>query len=73
MTTRKYSSIAQETTLTSALGSGASTMVVASSTALLSGISLSGSETFTVVIDPDTALDEIVDVIVPSSVSRYPL
>ena len=62
MTTRKYSSIAQETTLTSALGSGDSTMVVASATALLSGITLTGTQTFTVVIDPDTALEEIVDV-----------
>ena len=67
MTTRRYSSIAQETTLTSALGSGDSTMVVASGSALLSGISLSGTDTFTVVIDPDTALEEIVDVIYPSS------
>ena len=67
MTTRRYSSISQETTLTSALGSGDSTMVVASAAALLTGITLTGTDTFTVVIDPDTALEEIVDVIYPSS------
>jgi len=73
MTVRKYSSTSQETTLTSALGSGASTMVVGSSTALLSGITLSAGETFTVVIDPDTALEEIVDVIYPSSTGSLTL
>ena len=68
MTTRKYSSVSQETTLTSALNSSATTMVVGSSLALLNGINpLSAGETFTVVIDPDTALEEIVDVIYPSS------
>jgi hypothetical protein len=73
MTVRKYSSTSQETTLTSALGSGASTMVVGSSTALLSGITLSAGDTFTVVIDPDTALEEIVDVIAPSSTGSLTL
>jgi hypothetical protein len=73
MTIRKYSSISQETTLTSALDSSATTMVVGSATALLSGISLSAGETFTVVIDPDTALEEIVDVIAPSSTSSNTL
>jgi hypothetical protein len=73
MTVRKYSSISQETTLTSALSSGASTMVVGSSTALLSGITLTAGETFTVVIDPDTALEEIVDVISPSSTGSLTL
>jgi hypothetical protein len=67
MTTRRYSSVSQETTLLSSLGSGDSTMVVASAAALLTGVSLSGTNTFTVVIDPDTALEEIVDVIYPSS------
>jgi hypothetical protein len=72
MTTRLYSSTSQETTLTSALaaGSGNTTMVVASSTALLAGKipgNTTPKETFTVVIDPDTALEEIVDVIYPSS------
>jgi hypothetical protein len=67
MTVRKYSSTSQETTLTSALTSSASTMVVGSATALLGGITLATGETFTVVIDPDTALEEIVDVIPPSA------
>jgi len=72
MTTRKYSSVSQETTLTSALNSSATTMVVASSTALLGGITLSNTsplETFVVVIDPDTALEEIVEVTYPSASS----
>jgi hypothetical protein len=48
-------------------------MVVNSATALLSGITLVSGQTFTVVIDPDTALEEIVDVIYPSSVSSTTL
>ena len=67
MTVRKYSSVSQETNLTSALNSSATTMVVNSATALLGGITLATGETFTVVIDPDTALEEIVDVIPPSA------
>jgi hypothetical protein len=67
MTVRKYSSISQETNLTSALSSGASTMVVNSASALFGGIALASGNTFTVVIDPDTALEEIVDVIYPSA------
>ena len=62
MTTRKYSSRSQQTTLTSAITAGATTMVVGSATALLGGATVSSTETFTVVIDPDTALEEIVDV-----------
>ena len=73
MTVRRYSSISQETTLTSALNSSATTMVVGSSSALLSGITLAAGETFTIVIDPDTALEEIVDVIAPSSVDSNTL
>jgi hypothetical protein len=45
-------------------------MVVGSATALMSGIipgNTSPLETFTVVIDPDTALEEIVDVTYPST------
>jgi hypothetical protein len=45
-------------------------MVVASSTAVLGGITLSNTsplETFILVIDPDTALEEIVEVTYPSS------
>jgi hypothetical protein len=72
MTTRKYSSTSQETTLTTALAAGSvnTTMVVGSASALLSGITPANTsplETFTVVIDPDTALEEIVDVVYPSA------
>jgi hypothetical protein len=70
MTTRKYSSVSQETTLTAALNSSATSMIVASSTAILGGITLADTsplETFVVVIDPDTALEEIVEVTFPSS------
>jgi len=76
MTVRKYSSVSQETTLTSALNSSATTMVVASSTAVLGGITLSNTsplETFVLVIDPDTALEEIVEVTHPSSSSSNTL
>jgi hypothetical protein len=76
MTVRKYSSVSQETTLTSALNSTATTMVVGSSTALLGGISVGNTsplETFAVVIDPDTALEEIVYVTHPSSSSSNTL
>jgi hypothetical protein len=62
MTTRKYSSRSQQTTLTSAVTAGAVTMVVGSGSALLGGATITGTERFTVVIDPDTALEEIVDV-----------
>jgi hypothetical protein len=70
MTTRLYSSTSQETTLTSALNSSATTMVVASASGLFSTITpgnTSPLETFTVVIDPDTALEEIVDITYPST------
>lgn len=67
MTVRKYSSTSQETNLTSALNSSATTMVVNSASALLTSITPAAGETFTVVIDPDTALEEIVDVITPSA------
>lgn len=61
MTTRNYSSRSQQTTLTSAVTSGASTMVVASGPALLGGVTIPAGTTFTIVIDPDTAIEEIVD------------
>ena len=60
MTVRKYSSTSQEVTLVSALSNVATTMVV-SSASILSGITPAAGETFTVVIDPDTSLEEIVD------------
>ena len=70
MTTRLYSSTSQETTLTAPLNSSATTMVVASATGLFASITpgnTSPLETFTVVLDPDTALEEIVDVTYPST------
>ena len=67
MTTRKYLSTSQETTLTSAMNSAQTTMVVNSAAGLLGSITPAAGETFTVVIDPDTSLEEIVDVITPSS------
>ena len=67
MTTRKYSSRSQQTTLTGTLTSGATSATVVSATALLGGITISAGETFTAVIDPDTALEEIVDVTAVSS------
>ena len=62
MTTRKYSSRSQQTTLASALNSSDTSATVVSGTSLLGGVTVSAGETFTVVIDPDTALEEIVDV-----------
>jgi hypothetical protein len=62
MTTRKYSSRSQQTTLTSAITASATTMVVGSATSLMGGATVTGTERFTVVIDPDTALEEIVDI-----------
>ena len=70
MTTRLYSSTSQETTLTAPINGSATTMVVASASGLLASITpgnTSPLETFTVVIDPDTALEEIVDVTYPSA------
>ena len=68
MTVRKYSSISQETSLTSALNSTATTMVV-NSAAVLGNITPAAGERFTLVIDPDTALEEIVYATSPSSPS----
>lgn len=62
MTTRKYSSRSQQTTLSGALTSSATTTTVVSGSSLAGGVTISAGETFTVVIDPDTALEEIVDV-----------
>ena len=69
MTVRKYSSRAQQTTLASAITSTASSMTVVSGggAKLMGGKTLTGSETYTVVIDPDTSLEEILDVTVYSS------
>jgi len=62
MTTRKYSSRAQQTTLSSGITSGDTTMTVGSGANLMGGKTPVVGETYTVVIDPDTALEEIVDV-----------
>ncbi len=67
MTIRKYSSRSQQTTLTTALTSTGTTANVVSGSSLLGGATISLGETFTVVIDPDTALEEIVDVTVVST------
>lgn len=61
MTIRKYSSRSQQTTLTGAITSGATSMVVVSGSALLGGVTIPAGTTFTLVIDVDTALEEIVD------------
>ena len=62
MTTRKYSSRAQQSTLTSGISSADTTMVVGSGTNLMGGKTPTSIQTYTVVIDPDTALEEVVDV-----------
>ena len=65
MTTRNYSSRAQQTTLSGAVNASATSITVGSASNLLGGVtgaSLSVTSTFTIVIDPDTALEEIVDV-----------
>ena len=62
MTTRKYSSRSQSTTLASAITSSSSSITVVSATSVLGGITIAAGETFTIVIDPDTALEEIVDI-----------
>jgi len=62
MTTRKYSSRAQQTTLSSGITSGDVSMTVGSGANLMGGKTPAVGETYTVVIDPDTAVEEIVDV-----------
>jgi hypothetical protein len=62
MTVRKYSSRAQQTTLSSPITATASTMTVVNGASVMGGKTLTGTQTYTVVIDPDTALEEIVDV-----------
>ena len=63
MTVRKYSSVSQQTTLSNNITSTATSIPVVSATTLLGGITLAANEAFTVVIDPDTSLEEIVDVV----------
>ena len=62
MTVRKYSSRSQQTTLSSAISASDTTMTVGSGSALMGGKTPTSAQTYTVVIDPDTALEEIVDV-----------
>ena len=62
MTIRKYSSKAQQTTLSSGINSTVTTMTVGNGANLMGGKTPNVGETYTVVIDPDTALEEIVDV-----------
>jgi hypothetical protein len=62
MTTRKYSSRAQQTTLSSPITDIATSMTVGNGANLMGGRTPAVGETYTVVIDPDTALEEIVDV-----------
>ncbi len=61
MTTRQYSSRSQQSTLTGTITAGATTITVVSGTALLGGVSIPAGRTFTLVIDPDTALEVIDD------------
>ena len=67
MTTRKYTSRSQQTTLSSAVTSGATVIPVTNASTLFSGTTISAGQTFTIVIDPDTALEEICDVTAASS------
>ena len=62
MTTRKYSSRSQQSTLAAGITDTATSCTVVSGSALLGGATVPAGTTFTVVIDPDTALEEIVDV-----------
>jgi len=64
MTVRKYSSRAQQTTLSAPITSTATTMSVVNGASLMGGKTLTSTQTYTVVIDPDTALEEIVDITV---------
>ena len=61
MTTRQYSSRSQQSTLTGAITASDTAMTVVSGTGLLGGVTIPAGRTFTLVIDVDTALEEIVD------------
>ena len=70
MTTRVYSSISQDTTLSAGgVSATATTMTVASGTgaALMGGITLTAGDIFTVALDPDTVNEEIVYITAQSS------
>lgn len=55
-----YTSTSVDTTLTATLGAGSTTCTVADATALLGGLTISGGNTMTLAIDPDTSSEEIV-------------
>jgi len=61
MTTRQYTSRSQQSTLTGAITAGTTSMSVVSGSNLIGDTSIPANTTFTLVIDPDTALEEIVD------------
>lgn len=67
MTVRKYTSRSQQTTLSASVTSGGNTITVVSATTLLGGTTISAGQTFTIVVDPDTALEEILDATAVSS------
>jgi hypothetical protein len=67
MTVRKYTSRSQQTTLSSAVTSGATVLSVTNASTLLAGTTITAGQTFVVVIDPDTALEEIVEITSASS------
>jgi len=67
MTTRKYSSRSQQTSLSAAVTSGAVVIPVVNALTLMGGASVTSGQTFVIVIDPDTALEEIVEVTAVSS------
>jgi len=62
MTIRKYSSRAQQTTLSFSITAADTNVTVVNGSNLMGGKTPAVGETYTVVIDPDTALEEIVDV-----------
>lgn len=55
-----YTSTSVDTTLTATLGVAATTCTVADAAGLLGGLTISGGNTMTLAIDPDTASEEIV-------------
>ena len=71
MTTRQYSSRSQQTTLTTAITAGTTSITVVSGSALLGGVSIPAGRTFTLVIDPDTAIEEIVDATATSGANGF--
>ena len=71
MTTRQYSSRSQQSTLTSAITAGTTSITVVSGSSLLGGVTIPAGRTFTLVIDPDTAIEEIVDATATSGTNTF--